>query len=48
MNRKYEILPGDLVLLLNASYFTEWNGTIGLVIEELRYKSAYDLGTQIS
>lgn len=25
------ILPGDLVMMVNATYFEEWNGTIAVV-----------------
>jgi len=42
---KGEISVGDMVLMLNASFFEEWNGTIGSVIGMLQYRSPIDLHT---
>lgn len=45
MKNRHEIQPGDRVLLLNAQYFTERDGTIGLVLTGLRYARARNLHT---
>jgi hypothetical protein len=43
MSDKFTIVPGDLVIMMNASYYTEWDGSIGEVLQPLRYTKSINL-----
>jgi hypothetical protein len=37
------IQVGDLVIMQNASYYTEWNGALGVVVSPLSLRTSMDL-----
>jgi hypothetical protein len=36
---------GELVIMQNASYYTEWNGALGVVVSPLALRTSMDLVT---
>ncbi len=36
---------GELVIMQNASYYTEWNGALGVVVNPLALRTSMDLVT---
>lgn len=36
---------GELAILQNATYFEEWNGSLGLIVGSLRPRSCIDMQT---
>ncbi len=34
---------GELVIMQNASYYTEWNGALGVIVSPLAHRTSMDL-----